>query len=276
MLPVLHAACLKVLVFFYVCFYLKVRLNITPLSITHTVVIIVIIIILSTCYCICTESSCHRTVSNGFSSNCAPYNWKHCHSIMQGQSVQVFIWLQFLQQSQNKAPWEILSAAQIIPWSTGHSEFAEKETQLGHFANFLNLGCVTHWSTKAVLSSSLTSHVCCERQTINSMLSCISPTQLQCDGRCLARTWYCWNKWMCSLADKREWILFRTSHVIAHTDDDSFLVYFHAFAVSAFKCLCFVIQQVRIYGTTVGIKDVCWCYLDTRCDWFFSFQSSDN
>ena len=75
---------------FYVCFYLKVRLNITALSITHTVVII---IILSTCYCICTESSCHRTVSNCFSSNCAPYNWKHCHSIMQGQFVQVFIWL---------------------------------------------------------------------------------------------------------------------------------------------------------------------------------------
>ena len=74
--------------------YLKVRLNITSLSITHTVVIIIIIIIiLSTCYCISTESSCHKTVSNGFSSNCAPYNWKHCHSIMQGQSVQVFIWL---------------------------------------------------------------------------------------------------------------------------------------------------------------------------------------
>jgi len=35
-----------------------------------------------------------------------------------------------LQQSQNKAPWEILFAAQIIPWSTGHNEFAEKETQL--------------------------------------------------------------------------------------------------------------------------------------------------
>jgi len=73
-------------------------------------------------------------------------------------------------------------------------------------------------------------------------------------------------KWMCSLADKREWILFRTSHITTHKDDDSFLVYFHAFAVSAFKCLHFVIQQVRIYGTIVGIEDVCWCYLDTRCD----------
>jgi len=59
---------------------------------------------------------------------------------------------------------------------------------------------------------------------------------------------------MCSLADKREWILFRTSHVTTHKDDDPFLIYFHAFTVSAFKCLCFVIQQVRIYSTVVGIK----------------------
>jgi len=58
------------------------------------------------------------------------------------------------------APWEILFAAQIIPWSRGHSEFGEKETQLGHFANFLNLGCVRHGSTKAVLTSSLMSYVC--------------------------------------------------------------------------------------------------------------------
>jgi hypothetical protein len=42
-------------------------------------------------------------------------------------------------------------------------------------------------------------------------------------------------KWMCSLADKMEWILFRTSHVTTHKDDDSFLVYFHALAASAFK-----------------------------------------
>jgi len=41
-----------------------------------------------------------------------------------------------------QAPWEILFAAQIITWSTSHSEFAEKETQLGHFTYFLNLGCV--------------------------------------------------------------------------------------------------------------------------------------
>ena len=41
-----------------------------------------------------------------------------------------------------QAPWEILFAAQIRHRSTGHSEFAEKESQLGHFANFLNLGCV--------------------------------------------------------------------------------------------------------------------------------------
>ena len=97
---------------------------------------------------------------------------------MQGQSVEVFIWLQFLQQSQNKAPWEILFAAQIIPWSTGHNEFAEKETQLWHFVNFLNLGCVRHRSTKAVLSSSLMSCLLRERETVNSMPSCISPTQL--------------------------------------------------------------------------------------------------
>jgi len=59
-----------------------------------------------------------------------------------------------------QAPWEILFAAQIIPWSTSCSEFAEKETHLGHFANFLNVGCVRHLSTKAVLSSSLMSYVC--------------------------------------------------------------------------------------------------------------------
>jgi len=72
-------------------------------------------------------------------------------------------------------------------------------------------------------------------------------------------------KWMCSLADKTEWILFRTSHVTTHKDI-SFLVYFHAFAVSAFKCLSFVMEQVRIYATLAGIKDVPWCYLDTRCE----------
>ena len=59
-----------------VCCYLKLWLNIKALSITHTVVVIVvIIIILSTCYCICTESNFHRTVSNGFLCNWAPYSW---------------------------------------------------------------------------------------------------------------------------------------------------------------------------------------------------------
>jgi len=147
------------------------------LFITHTVVvivnvIIVIIIILSTCYCICTESRCHRTVSNGFSRKWAPYNWKHCHSIMQGQSVEDYLTSVFAAVSE-QAPWEILFAAQIIPWSTGCSESAEKQTQLGHFADFLNVGCVRHWSTKAVLSSSLMTYVRWERETINSMLPCI-------------------------------------------------------------------------------------------------------
>jgi len=73
-------------------------------------------------------------------------------------------------------------------------------------------------------------------------------------------------KWMCSLANKRQWILFRTSHVTAHTDDDSFLVYFHAFAFSTSKCLRFVMQQVRIYSTIVGIEGFCWCYWDIRCE----------
>jgi len=58
-------------------------------------------------------------------------------------------------------------------------------------------------------------------------------------------------KWMCSLADKTEWILFRTNHVTT-PKDISFLVYFHAFAVSAFKCLSFVMEQVRIYATLLA------------------------
>jgi hypothetical protein len=70
-------------------------------------------------------------------------------------------------------------------------------------------------------------------------------------------------KWMCSLADKREWILFRRSHVTTHKDDDSFLAYFHTFAVSSLKRSRYVMEQVRIYGTLVGIKDVSWWYLDT-------------
>ena len=76
-------------------------------------------------------------------------------------------------------------------------------------------------------------------------------------------------KWMCSFVDKRQWTLFITSHVTAHMDDDSFLVYFHAFAVSAFECLRFVTQPVTIHSTTVGTKAVCWCYWDTRVRVFF-------
>jgi hypothetical protein len=58
-------------------------------------------------------------------------------------------------------------------------------------------------------------------------------------------------KWMCSLADKRERIFAITSHVTTHRNGNYFLVWFHAFAVSAFKCLRFVIEQVRIYATLI-------------------------
>jgi hypothetical protein len=73
-------------------------------------------------------------------------------------------------------------------------------------------------------------------------------------------------KWIFCLSYKRGWKLFRTNHVTTHRDDDSFLVYLRAFAVSTFKCSGFVIQQVRIYATLVGLKDASWCYLDIICE----------
>jgi hypothetical protein len=73
-------------------------------------------------------------------------------------------------------------------------------------------------------------------------------------------------KWIFCLSYKRGWKLFRTSHVTTHRDDDSFLVYFQAFAVATFMSSGFVIQQVKIYVTLVGLRGASWCSLDTRCE----------
>lgn len=73
-------------------------------------------------------------------------------------------------------------------------------------------------------------------------------------------------KWIFCLSYKRGWKLFRTSHVTTHRDDDSYLVYFHAFAVFTFKCSGFVLRQLRIHATLVDLKDASWCYLDIICE----------